>query len=76
MASGLGGLRESVFEPNQTVPVGSTAELARAILSSVEIPLSERESIAKMVAKRYSPAVSTRNLASELQSLFDSNGLG
>ncbi len=76
VASGLGGLRESVFEPNQTVPVGSTTELARAILSSVEIPLSERESIAKMVAKRYSPAVSTRNLASELQSLFDSNGLG
>ena len=76
VASGLGGLRESVYEPNQTVPVGSTAELARAILSVVETPLSKRESIAKMVAKRFAPAVSTRNLASELQNLFDSNSLG
>ncbi len=75
VASDLGGLTESVFPPNLTVPVGSTSELAKAIASATKISNAERESLASLIAGRFSRAQSARTLAAEIEALLHSDGL-
>ncbi|TAN23409.1 MAG: glycosyltransferase [Actinomycetota bacterium] len=76
IASSLGGLKESVFKPNQTVAVGSKAELAKAILAAIDIAAPVRAAIAQRVAKTFSPEASAISLARELDNLFDGNRFG
>lgn len=76
VTSNIGGLKESVFPPNLTVEIGSTAQLSQAILSTVKSTGLQREIVRRRVLETFSPGESGRRLADEIKKLFNRDSLG
>lgn len=75
ISSDLGGLTESTFWPNRTVPVGSTHKLAQAILRATKTSVTQRSRIKALVAQNFSPANSAKQLKSKINLLFYGDSL-
>lgn len=75
VASNLGGLKESVFQPNRLVPVNAQLELAEAIVEVSSISEQKSTAIASHVAKKFSGNHSSDNLKKEIERLLHRDSL-
>lgn len=75
VASNAGGLSESVYPPNKTVPIGSVPLLADAIFKAPETSYIRRCEIADSIAQTFSLEASLAHLMREVDALLNRNGL-